>query len=60
MFQWVGIGKVWVFPLLLSPGTPICSTNETNRHDITKRLLKVALNTITLISEEQNCNVFIH
>ena len=60
MFQWVGIGKVWVSSLLLYPGTPICSTNETNRHDITKILLKVALNTITLGSEEQNCNVFIH
>jgi hypothetical protein len=60
MFQWVGIGKVWVFSLLLSPGTPICSTSETNRRDITKRLLKVALNTIVLLSQEQNCNVFIH
>jgi hypothetical protein len=32
----------------LSPGTPISSTNKTDRHDITQILLKVALNTITL------------
>ena len=30
-----------------SPGTPIFSTNKTDRHDITEILLKVALNTIT-------------
>jgi hypothetical protein len=29
-----------------SPGTPVSSTNKTDRHDITKILLKVALNTI--------------
>ena len=29
-------------------GTPISSINETDRHDITEVLLKVALNTITL------------
>jgi hypothetical protein len=29
-------------------GTPVSSTNETDHHDITKILLKVALNTITL------------
>ena len=29
-----------------SPGTPISSTNTTDCHDITKPLLKVALNTI--------------
>jgi hypothetical protein len=28
------------------PGTPISSTNKTDRHDITEILLKVALNTI--------------
>jgi hypothetical protein len=32
--------------LLISPGTPISSTNKTDRHDIAKILLKVALNTI--------------
>jgi hypothetical protein len=31
-----------------SPGPPDFSTNKTDRHDITKTLLKVALNTITL------------
>jgi hypothetical protein len=30
----------------LSPGTPVSSTNTTDRHDITEILLKVALNTI--------------
>ena len=29
-----------------SLGTPVSSTNKTNRHDITEILLKVALNTI--------------
>jgi hypothetical protein len=29
-----------------SGGTPISSTNKTDRHDITEILLKVALNTI--------------
>jgi hypothetical protein len=29
-----------------SPGTPISSTNKTDRQDITEILLKVALNTI--------------
>jgi hypothetical protein len=31
-----------------SPGTPVYSINKTDRHDITKILLKVVLNTITL------------
>jgi hypothetical protein len=31
-----------------SPGTPVSSTNKTDRHDITEILLKVAFNTITL------------
>ena len=30
----------------LDPGTPVSSTNKTDRHDITEILLKVALNTI--------------
>jgi hypothetical protein len=34
------------------PGTPISSTNKTDRHDITEILLKVALNTI----KPTNCN----
>jgi hypothetical protein len=29
-----------------SPGTPVSSTNKTDRHDIAEILLKVALNTI--------------
>ena len=29
-----------------SPGTPVFSTNKTDRHDITEILLKVTLNTI--------------
>jgi predicted secreted protein len=32
-----------------SPGTPVSSTNKTDRHDIAEILLKVVLNTITLI-----------
>jgi len=31
---------------LFSLGTPVSSTNKTDRHDITEILLKVALNTI--------------
>jgi len=31
-----------------SPGTPVCSTNKTDRHTFTEILSKVALNTITL------------
>jgi hypothetical protein len=33
---------------LFSRGTPVSSTNKTNRHGITEILLKVALNTIAL------------
>jgi hypothetical protein len=33
---------------LFSHGTPVSSTNKTDRHDITEKLLKVALNTIAL------------
>ena len=32
-----------------SPGTPVSSTKKTHRHDITEIVLKVALNTITII-----------
>ena len=31
-----------------SPGTPVSTTNNTDRHNITEILLKVALNTITI------------
>jgi hypothetical protein len=40
VFQW--LVTCWWF----SPGTPVSSTNKTDRHDITEILLKVALNTI--------------
>ena len=40
--QWLAVGR------LFSPGTSVSSTNKTDRHDITKILLKVALNIITL------------
>ena len=39
--QWLATGR------RLSLGTPVSSTNKTDRHDIAKILLKVALNTIT-------------
>ena len=38
--QWSGAGR-W-----FSPGTPVSSTNKTDRHDIAEILLKVALNII--------------
>jgi hypothetical protein len=40
--QWLAAGR-WFFP-----GTPVSSTNKTDRHEITEILLKVALNTITI------------
>jgi hypothetical protein len=39
--QWLAAGR-W-----FSPGILVSSTNEIDRHDVTERLLKVALNTIT-------------
>ena len=41
-FVWLATG-LWFFA-----GTPVSSTNKTDRHNITEILLKVALNTITL------------
>ena len=38
--QWLATGR-WFFP-----GSPVSSTNKTDRHDITEILLKMALNTI--------------
>ena len=38
--QWLATG------LWFSPGTPVSSTNKTDRHDIAEILLKVALSTI--------------
>jgi hypothetical protein len=40
--------SVWV-----SPGTPVSSTNQTDRHDITEILLKLALNC------EENLPIFL-
>jgi len=40
--HWLAAGR------LFSPGTPVSSTNKTDRHDVTNILLKVALNTITI------------
>ena len=42
IFLWLAIGR-WFFT-----GTPVSSTNETDRHDIAEILLKVTLNIITL------------
>ena len=42
LWQWLAKSR-W-----FSPGTSVSSTNKTDRHDITKLLLKVAFNTITL------------
>jgi hypothetical protein len=40
--QWLATGQ-W-----FSPGTPVSSINQTDRHDITEILLKVTLNTTNL------------
>jgi len=40
--RWLATGQ-W-----FSPGTPVSSTNKTDRHNITEILLKVALNTINI------------
>jgi hypothetical protein len=47
--QWLATGR-W-----LSPGTPVSSSNKTDRHYITEILLKVTLNTITLQSGNISC-----
>ena len=46
--QWLTAGR-W-----FSPGTPVSSTNKTDRADITEILLKVALNTIILILKNKD------
>jgi hypothetical protein len=46
--QLVATGR-WFFP-----GTPVSPPNETDRHDITEILLKVALNTITQVQRENH------
>jgi hypothetical protein len=50
--QWLAAGR-WC-----SPGTPVSSTNKTDRHDVTEILLKVALSTITLTHHALNGLVF--
>ena len=55
--QWLTTGR-W-----FSPVTAISSTNKTDRHDIAEILLKVALNTITmiyLISVRMGQTLYIH
>ena len=44
--QWLAAGQ-W-----FSPGTPVSSTNKTDRHDITEILLKGVLNTINYLSQQ--------
>jgi hypothetical protein len=44
------VGQRLVTGRWFSPGTPVSSTNKTDRHDIAEILLKVTLNTITLIT----------
>ena len=49
--QWLATGR-W-----FSQGTPVSSTNKTDRHDISEILLKVALNTINNKPSKRNtCN----
>ena len=50
--QWLAAG------LWFSLGTPVSSTNKTDRHAITEILLKVALNTITLTLNEIHWSPF--
>jgi hypothetical protein len=37
----------------VSPGTPVSSTNKTDRHDLTEILLKVAINSIKQTKDEE-------
>ena len=41
--------------LWFSPGTPVTSTNETDRHDVAEISLKVALNTINQTNPRDQC-----
>jgi hypothetical protein len=50
--QWLAIGR-W-----FSSGPPISSTNETDSHDITEILLKVALNTIKQAKNKQTNKIY--
>ena len=51
--QWLTAGQ-W-----FSPGTPVSSTNKTDRHDIAEILLKVVLNTIKQPNQLYQTNAFI-
>ena len=42
------------------PGTPVSSTNKTDRYDITEILLKVVLNTINQTKPNQAENILIY
>ena len=42
----------------ISPGTPVSSTNKTDRHDIAEIMLKVTLNTITVTSDHMYKYIF--
>jgi hypothetical protein len=44
----IKVGQRLVAGQWFSPGTPVSSINETDCHDITEILLKVALTTVTL------------
>jgi hypothetical protein len=54
--QWLAAGQ-W-----FSTGTLVFSTNKTDHHDITEILLKVALNSITLLNPtpKEPCNSCVH
>jgi len=51
--QWLATGR-W-----FSPGSPVSSTNKTDRYDITEVLLKVALNTIKQTNKLKLWYIFI-
>ena len=51
--QWLATG------LWFSPGPPVSTTNKTDHHDITKILLKVALNTIKQTNTHRGYNIYI-
>ena len=54
--------SIQYYVIKFSPGTPVSSTNKTDRHDVTDILLKVALSfkTLTLItSRDTDTNIFL-
>jgi hypothetical protein len=40
-----------------SPGTPVSSTNKTDRHDLTEIVLKVTLNTIKQTNKQTTSDI---